>query len=78
MYLRNYGLRKRRLDKCLKSHVSEDPSTSNMEDVSNTVPMWTTAALPYLLITLNIIHLEKVYITAIQNLKTVCSHIHCR
>ena len=32
MYLRNYGLRKRRLDKCLKSHVSEDPSTSNMED----------------------------------------------
>ena len=32
MYLRNYGLRKRRLDKCLKSHILEDPSTSNMED----------------------------------------------
>ena len=72
MYLRTYGLRKGRLDKCLKSHVSEDPSTSNIEDVSNTVPMWTTEALPYLLITLNIIQLEKVYITGIQNLKTVC------
>ena len=32
MYLRNYGLRKKRLDKCLKSHVSEDPSTSNTEE----------------------------------------------
>ena len=32
MYFPNYGLRKRYLDKCLKSDVSEDPSTSNMED----------------------------------------------
>ena len=32
MYFRNYGLRKSWLDKCLKSHVSEAPSTSNMED----------------------------------------------
>ena len=30
MYLRNFGLRKKGLDKYLKSSVSEDPSTSNM------------------------------------------------
>ena len=30
-----------------------------------------TEPLPYLLITVNIIHFEKVYITAFQNLKTV-------
>ena len=28
--------------------------------------MWTTANLPYLLINLNIIQLEKVYFTAVQ------------
>ena len=30
MYFRPYGLRKTWLDKCLKSPVSEDPSTSKM------------------------------------------------
>ena len=30
MYFRNYGFRKTLLDKCLKTRVSEDPSTSNM------------------------------------------------
>ena len=30
MYFRNYGLRKRWLDKCLESPVYEDPSKSNM------------------------------------------------
>ena len=30
MYIRNYGLAKRRLDKYLKSEVSKYPSTSNM------------------------------------------------
>ena len=30
MYFRNYGFRKTLLNKCLKSHVSEDPSTVNM------------------------------------------------
>ena len=38
----------------------------------NTVEMWTTALLPYLMIAVNIIQLQKVYISAIQNLKTVC------
>ena len=30
MYFWTYGVRKTRLDKCLKSPASEDPSTSNM------------------------------------------------
>ena len=30
MYFRNYGLRKTWLDNCLKSTVSEDPSTTSM------------------------------------------------
>ena len=30
MYFRNYGLRKTWLEKCLRSPVSEDPSTGNM------------------------------------------------
>ena len=30
MYFRNYGLQKTRLDNCLKSPFSEDPSKSNI------------------------------------------------
>ena len=30
MYFQNYGLRKSWLDKCLKMHVSENPSKSNI------------------------------------------------
>ena len=32
MYFRNYAFRKTLLDKCLKSRVSEDPSTYYMEN----------------------------------------------
>ena len=35
MYFRSYGLRKTRLDKCLKSTASEDPSTSNIVNGPN-------------------------------------------
>ena len=37
-----------------------------------TVEISTTLSLPYVLIVVNIIHLEKVYVSAMQNLKTVC------
>ena len=56
MYFRNYGLRKRGLDECMKNLISEHPSASNMVNWS----IWTTAPLPYLLTTVNIIQLEKV------------------
>ena len=38
----------------------------------NTVVILTTAPLPYLLITLEVITLEKVSFSDIQNPKTVC------
>ena len=37
-----------------------------------TVEIWKTLPLPYLFIPVNIIKLEKVYVSAMQNLKTVC------
>ena len=39
---------------------------------TNTVAICTRAPLPCLVITMNIIQLVKVYVGAIQNIKTVC------
>ena len=36
-----------------------------------------TAPLPYLLITVEVITMEKVSFSDIQNPKTVCEHIDC-
>ena len=38
----------------------------------NTVVIWTATPLPYLFITVNILQLEKVYFSAMQNLETIC------
>ena len=43
-----------------------------------TVEICTTLPLPCLFIPVNIIQLEKVYVSAMQNLKTVCLHIDPR
>ena len=72
MYFPNYGLRKRWLDKCLKSDVSEDPSTSNMEDGPKHCSNVQDGAFTIFINLCEKIQLEKVYISAIQNLKTVC------
>ena len=40
-----------------------------------TVEIWITLPLPYLFIPVNKIQLEKVYVSAMQSLKTVCLHI---
>ena len=45
---------------------------------TKTVEICKTLPLPYLLIPVNIIKLEKVYVSAMQNLKTVCLHIDRR
>ena len=66
MYFENYGLRKRWLDERLKNRLSEDPSTSNIVKGRNTVAFWTKVPLPYLLITVNIIQLEKVSFSTIK------------
>ena len=43
-----------------------------------TVEIGKTLPLPYLFIILDITQLEKVYVSAMQNLKTVCLHIERR
>ena len=59
------------LDQCLKRPVSEDPLKSNMVNGPKYVEIWMTALLPYLLINVKAIDLEKVSLYEIQNLKTV-------
>ena len=48
MYFWTDGLRKAWLDKCLKSPVSEDTLTNNMQTGQNPFEIWTTAPLPWL------------------------------
>ena len=71
MYFRNYVLRKTWLDQHLKSPISEDPSESNMENAPKYVEIWIKAPLPYLLIAVKAIDLQKVSVSDMQNLKTV-------
>ena len=71
MYFRNYGLPKTWLDQSLKSPVSEDPTKSNMVNVPKHCSNLKETSLPHLLITGKSIVLQKVFISDIQNLKTV-------
>ena len=68
----NLRTRKTWLKICLKSPVAGDPLTSNVVIWPNTVETWTRPPLPYLLITVKAIELEKVFLSEMQNLTTVC------
>ena len=68
MYFRNYGLGNTYYSICLKLSVSEDTLTCNMERGPNTVEIWATPTLPYLLITLNSNELEKISLSYMQSL----------
>ena len=72
MYFRNYELAKTRLDKYLKSAVSQYPSTTNMVNALKHCSNYRGAPLSYLLITANDIELEKVTLSDIKNVMTVC------
>ena len=72
MYFRNFALRNKLLNKCLKIPLSEDRSTSNMVRGPNTVEIWTTLALPYLLIIVQVIELEKINHSNMQSLSNDC------
>ena len=48
------------------------PPDATWQTGPNTPAIWTTAPLPHLLVTVNIIHLEKVYFSAMLNFETVC------
>ena len=60
MYFLNYGLRKTWLDKRLKSPVGNTDSIS------------APASLPYSLISVKVIELEKVTLSDMKSLKTFC------
>ena len=62
----------------LESPVSENPSKSNIANAWNTVEIWKTVPLPYLLISVKKIRVKKLYLTDMQNLRTVCYPIYCR
>ena len=60
------------LDKYLKSLVLIDPSKSHMVNGPNTGEIFTTAPLSYLLIIVKAIGLEKVSLSYMQNIRTLC------
>ena len=64
--------KKKWLDKCLKSPVSEDPQTSNMVNGLKHCINLNGSTLIYLLITLKAIQLQKVSLGDMINLRTVC------
>ena len=71
MYFQNVGLRKMWLDNCLKILILEDTSRSKKETGPNTVEIWTTVPLLFLLISVKAIEKEKVSVSDKKNLKTV-------
>ena len=72
MYFQNYGLTKNSLDKYLKSAISQYPSTTNMVRRQNTFQVITAAPLSYLLITDKDIEFQKVPLSDMQNVMTLC------
>ena len=72
MYFRNYRLKKTWLDQRQKIGVSGDRSTDDMANGSKQFCNLNEAPLQYLLISVNVVVLEKVSFSDIQNPKTVC------
>ena len=71
MYFPYYRLRKKWLDQCPKSPVSEDPLKSKMKNAPKYLEISMTAPLPYLLSNVKKVDPPKVSFSDIQNLKTV-------
>ena len=71
MYFSKCRLRKTWLDKCLKSHVSEDPYTDNMENWSKQCSNLNDSTFTKFINTLKVVGLEKVSFSDTQNPKTV-------
>ena len=56
----------------IKKRLWEDVLASNKVTGWNTVEIWTTAPLPYLLIPVKTINAEKAPLTDMQNHRAVC------
>ena len=72
MYLPKYRLRKTCLGKCLKSRVSEAVRQRIWKIGLKNIPISMTAPLRNLLITVNVVPLEKVSFSNTQNPNSVC------
>ena len=71
MDFRDYAIRKSWLRKSLKSLLSEDHSTSNMLRGPNTVEISITPHLPYFLLTVKAIDMQKISLSDMQKLKSL-------
>ena len=72
MYFGKYRLRKTSLDNCLKSRVSEEPYTNNMENGSKQCFNVNDSTFTKFVNTVNVVALEKVCFSNTRNPKTVC------
>ena len=72
MYFAKYRPRKTWLDKCLKSRVSENPQTENMENWSKQCSNLNDSTLTKFMNTVKVVALEKVSFSDTQNPQTVC------
>ena len=72
MYFPKYRLRKTWLDKCLKSRVSEDPWTENMENWSKQCSNLKDSTFTKFINTVKVVAIEKVSFSYTQNPKTAC------
>ena len=72
MYFPKYRLPKTWLDTCLKSHVSEDPWTLNMENWSKQCSNLNDSTFTKFINAVKVVPLEKVSFSYTQNPQTVC------
>ena len=72
MYFPKYRLRKTWLDKCLKSRISEDSWTENMENWSKQCSNLNDNTFTKFINTVKVVALEKVSFSYTQNPQTVC------
>ena len=72
MYFPKYRLQKTWLDKCLKSRVSEESWTENMENWSKQCSNVNDSTFTKFVRTVKIVALEKVSFSDTQNPQTVC------
>ena len=72
MHFPKYRLQKTWLDKCLKSRVSEESWTENMESWSKQCSNVNDSTFTKFVSTVKIVALEKVSFSDTQNPQTVC------
>ena len=72
MYFPKHQLRKTWLDKCLKSRLSDDVWTENMENWSKQCSNLNDSTFTKFINTVKVVALEKVSFSDTQNPKTVC------